>query len=96
MHQIEHEYGFNGRENWSQRIESEFSTVPFIMLSFQDIRIAAINILSSVSAYPAFIILPFSQDVLHGLLPALDDKKRLVRSAAVLTRNQWFLIGSEN
>lgn len=66
------------------------------MICFQNIRIGAINILSGVSAYPAFIVLPFAQDVLHGLLPALDDNKRLVRSAAVLARNQWFLIGSEN
>lgn len=66
---------------------------PFILR--QDIRINSINILSAITKYPAFQILPFSQDVLFGLQPALDDHKRLVRSAAVLARNQWFLIGTE-
>lgn len=67
----------------------------YFFVHFQHVRIAALHILSSVTNYPAFIVLPFSQDVLLGLVPALDDKKRLVRSAAVLARNQWFLIGSE-
>lgn len=45
--------------------------------------------------YPTFIILPFAQDILFGLEPALNDHKRLVRNAAVTARNKWFMVGAE-
>ena len=60
----------------------------------QKIRIAAIQCLQTISEFPAFIVLPLCQDVLLGLQTPLDDDKRLVRNAAVLARNQWFLIGA--
>lgn len=60
----------------------------------QQVRIAAIQCLTSISKYPTFTILPFAQDVQIGLTPALDDKKRLVRNATVEARNQWFIVGS--
>lgn len=60
-----------------------------------DIRIDAIDILSGITLYPAFIVLPFAQDVLLGLQAALDDHKRVVRNSAVLARNKWFFVGVE-
>lgn len=55
----------------------------------------AINILAAIANYPAFVVLPYAQDVLFGLQPALDDHKRLVRNAAVLARNKWYLVGTD-
>lgn len=39
------------------------------------------------------MLVPLRNDVLLALQAPLDDPKRLVRNAAVVARNQWFLIG---
>uniref|UniRef100_A0A6Q2YIR6 MMS19 nucleotide excision repair protein n=1 Tax=Esox lucius TaxID=8010 RepID=A0A6Q2YIR6_ESOLU len=39
-------------------------------------------------------IMPFRARVLRALATPLDDRKRMVRSEAVLARNEWFLLGS--
>lgn len=57
-------------------------------------RILALECLLYTTKYPPFLLLPFKQDVLTALQAALDDHKRLVRSAAVAARLQWFLIGT--
>lgn len=69
--------------------------INFFRLSFQTIRINSIEILTAMSNYPTFVVLPYAQDVLFGLQPALDDHKRLVRNATVLARNKWYLVGAE-
>lgn len=69
----------------------KLKSIPFFL---QKVRVAALHCLSAMCKYPTFILLPFVQDVAIGLAPALDDNKRLVRNAAVLARNQWYLIGS--
>lgn len=60
----------------------------------QHIRIMALRCLLSLSKYPTYLLIPFKQDVLYSTIPALDDHKRLVRSAAVEARTRWFLIDS--
>lgn len=53
----------------------------------------ALTIISNLpAAYPTITIMPFKQDILYGLQPALDDHKRLVRNIAVRARSIWFLI----
>ena len=63
-------------------------------VSFQKIRIGALECLLYVCKYPTFLLLPFKQSVLLALQKPLDDRKRLVRNAAVTTRLQWFVVGS--
>lgn len=65
-----------------------------MLLNLQKVRIAAIQCLSAIAKYPTFITLQFAQDIQFGLVSALDDKKRLVRSAAAKTRNEWFMVGA--
>ncbi|KAL9698740.1 hypothetical protein quinque_002181 [Culex quinquefasciatus] len=62
--------------------------------SSMKVRILALECLLYTTKYPPFLLLPFKQDVLTALQAALDDHKRLVRSAAVAARLQWFLIGT--
>lgn len=63
-------------------------------IRLQKVRVAALECLSTVSEYPVYVIVPYKFDVLRELQTVLDDPKRLVRNAAVQTRNRWFLIGS--
>lgn len=59
-----------------------------------DIRISAIECIRSMTSYPPYLLTAVKQDVLMGLITALDDHKRLVRAEAVKTRTAWFLLGS--
>ncbi|XP_055853165.1 MMS19 nucleotide excision repair protein [Episyrphus balteatus] len=61
--------------------------------SSMNVRITALNLLYEITKYPTFYLLPLKMDVVLGLSPALDDQKRLVRTAAVKASNAWFLIG---
>ncbi|KAJ6635125.1 MMS19 nucleotide excision repair protein, partial [Pseudolycoriella hygida] len=58
------------------------------------VRMAALQCLLTICEYPVFVLVPYKFDVLKDLQSVLDDPKRLVRSAAVQTRNRWFLIGT--
>lgn len=58
----------------------------------QKIRVLALECLFNMSKYPTYLLLPFKLDVQFGLQAALDDHKRLVRTAAVRARTCWFLI----
>lgn len=62
--------------------------------SSMKVRIDALECLLQVTKYPPFLLLPFKQDVILALQPALDDHKRLVRNAAVAARLQWYVEGS--
>ncbi|XP_050068485.1 MMS19 nucleotide excision repair protein [Anopheles maculipalpis] len=62
--------------------------------SAMKIRISALECLLYVCKYPTFMLLPFKQSVLLRLQKPLDDRKRLVRNAAVTTRLQWFVVGT--
>lgn len=92
-------YQINDRQRLDCKMRNICDTISIDWLKqfilFQNIRINAIEILTAIASYPTFVVLPFAQDVLFGLQPALDDHKRIVRSAAVSARNKWFLVGAE-
>lgn len=56
-------------------------------------RLAALDCLTMAATLPPARIFPLAEDVIRGLAPVLDDKKRLVRQKAVACRAAWFLIG---
>ncbi|KAK1125132.1 hypothetical protein K0M31_006471 [Melipona bicolor] len=58
------------------------------------IRIAALECLTNYCNYPTIVINIYKQDVLEKLLVPIDDRKRLVRKAAVKARSRWFLVGA--
>uniref|UniRef100_W8BDA6 MMS19 nucleotide excision repair protein n=2 Tax=Ceratitis capitata TaxID=7213 RepID=W8BDA6_CERCA len=60
------------------------------------VRIGALSLLHDITKYPTRVLLIYKLDVVLELAPALDDRKRLVRNAAVRTRNAWFLVGSSD
>lgn len=65
----------------------------FLYIILQKVRMLALNILANIpSVYPTIKIVPFKQDVLYGLIPCIDDHKRLVRSVAVRARSLWFVV----
>ncbi|XP_058821488.1 MMS19 nucleotide excision repair protein [Topomyia yanbarensis] len=59
------------------------------------VRIDALECLLFTTKYPPFLLLPYKQEVVLGLQTSLDDHKRLVRTAAVAARLQWFLVGTD-
>lgn len=59
---------------------------------FQDIRITALDCLTSYTNYSPVLINVYKPNVLEKLKMVLDDKKRLVRKAAVKARTRWFLV----
>ncbi|XP_034949031.1 MMS19 nucleotide excision repair protein homolog [Chelonus insularis] len=62
--------------------------------SNMNVRIAAHDCLYSYCEYPTVFIKPYKDDILEKLSETIDDKKRLVRKSAVMTRTRWFLVGS--
>ncbi|XP_056285435.1 MMS19 nucleotide excision repair protein homolog isoform X3 [Pseudoliparis swirei] len=58
------------------------------------VRISSLRCIHAVSSFPAHEVLPFRTRVLRALARPLDDRKRLVRRAAVRARTDWFLLGS--
>lgn len=58
----------------------------------QKIRVSALNGIHRIADSPAVTLQPYKQDVLFGLAAPLDDRKRLVRQAAVVARNKWFMV----
>jgi DNA repair/transcription protein MET18/MMS19 len=61
--------------------------------STMDVRIMACKCLENLTKFPLFTLVPYKNDVLHDLTVALDDPKRLVRSAAVAARLAWYVLG---
>lgn len=59
-----------------------------------NIRIVALDCLTSYTYYPAILINIYKPNVLKKLQKVLDDKKRLVRKAAVKARTHWFLVST--
>ncbi|XP_015188175.1 PREDICTED: MMS19 nucleotide excision repair protein homolog [Polistes dominula] len=59
-----------------------------------NIRIVALDCLTSYTNYPAILINTYKPNVLKKLQKVLDDKKRLVRKAAVKARTHWFLVST--
>ncbi|XP_017492934.1 PREDICTED: MMS19 nucleotide excision repair protein homolog isoform X2 [Rhagoletis zephyria] len=58
------------------------------------VRIGALNLLHDITKYPTHVLLTHKLDVVLELAVPLDDRKRLVRNAAVRTRNAWYLVGT--
>ncbi|XP_039282789.1 MMS19 nucleotide excision repair protein homolog isoform X2 [Nilaparvata lugens] len=56
------------------------------------VRIGALECLKFYASYPPVQIVPYVEDVTTELQPCLDDRKRLVRFAAVNARSAWFLV----
>ncbi|XP_050677802.1 MMS19 nucleotide excision repair protein homolog [Leptidea sinapis] len=60
-----------------------------------DVRIKSLQCLYEIANnYKTVLLLPYKSDVIFGLAPSLDDKKRLVRDAAVRARTRWYLVGA--
>ncbi|KAF7410203.1 hypothetical protein HZH68_004584 [Vespula germanica] len=57
-----------------------------------DIRITALDCLTNYTNYSAVLVNVYKPNVLEKLKMVLDDKKRLVRKAAVKARTRWFLV----
>ncbi|XP_024882237.1 MMS19 nucleotide excision repair protein homolog [Temnothorax curvispinosus] len=58
------------------------------------VRIAALECLAHYTSYSTILINPYKQSVLDKLGVLVDDRKRLVRKAAVETRIRWYLVGA--
>ncbi|XP_063220650.1 MMS19 nucleotide excision repair protein homolog isoform X2 [Bacillus rossius redtenbacheri] len=58
------------------------------------VRVAALEALLQLCSCPTHLLLPLRSQVLQGLGQCVDDRKRLVRRAAMATRNRWFLMGT--
>eukprot|EP00038_Savillea_parva_P031031 m.82395 g.82395 ORF g.82395 m.82395 type:complete len:1037 (+) comp9462_c0_seq1:41-3151(+) len=56
-------------------------------------RMAALDCLAATATLPPARIFPLVGEVIRGLIPVLDDRKRMVRHKAVECRAAWFLIG---
>jgi len=52
-------------------------------------RIKALECVKSATNAETKDLVPMKKDVINGLVPALDDHKRLVRQAATSARNSW-------
>ncbi|XP_023954524.2 MMS19 nucleotide excision repair protein homolog [Bicyclus anynana] len=60
-----------------------------------DVRIKSLQcIYELANGCPTRALLPHKQCTLLALAPALDDRKRLARHAAVRARTRWFLVGA--
>lgn len=57
------------------------------------IKIHSLTCLTYLCSIPGHFLLPLRQEIIQKLKPCLDDKKRLVRKAAVEARCKWFLVG---
>lgn len=58
-----------------------------------EVRITACKCLENLTKFPLFTLVPYKNDVTYELMSALDDPKRLVRTAAVSARMAWYLLG---
>ena len=56
-----------------------------------NLRIKALNCIQTVTKAETQDLVPYKKEVINGLIPALDDHKRLVRQAATSARNSWCL-----
>lgn len=63
-----------------------------ICSSSMQVRISSLKCLATMSKLTTLLIVPHMNSVIKKLLPALDDKKRLVRKEAVKTRNIWCMV----
>ncbi|GAM29107.1 hypothetical protein SAMD00019534_122830, partial [Acytostelium subglobosum LB1] len=59
-------------------------------LNFRKSSLEVLTRISRDIAYPK--IYPFRNQVINGIVPCLDDKKRLVRKEATRCRNSWFIL----
>lgn len=58
------------------------------------VKVLSLKLLGTLThVIPLNYILPFKEDIIDGLLPVLDDKKRIVRKQCVNTRHAYFEIG---
>ncbi|XP_019939047.2 MMS19 nucleotide excision repair protein homolog isoform X1 [Paralichthys olivaceus] len=78
-----------------QQLEALFSRLLVLVSSpTMSVKITSLRCIHALSHLPSHEILPFRARVLRALARPLDDKKRMVRSEAVLARGEWFLVGS--
>eukprot|EP00043_Microstomoeca_roanoka_P007286 m.70164 g.70164 ORF g.70164 m.70164 type:complete len:965 (-) comp13765_c0_seq1:100-2994(-) len=57
-----------------------------------DVRKAALELLANLVQLPTHVVVPYKTQVLRGLAPSLDDRKRIVRTAAVQASSAWFVL----
>ncbi|XP_033632616.1 MMS19 nucleotide excision repair protein homolog isoform X2 [Asterias rubens] len=60
------------------------------------VRISALRCIGEFTTLPHHIVFPYQSQVIRGLVPRLDDKKRVVRKEAVRSRNLWMMLGSDS
>jgi DNA repair/transcription protein MET18/MMS19 len=60
-----------------------------IFLFLQTLRLDAVDVITSIASLSFVRIQRFKQQVLRGLKVALDDRKRVVRRAAIKASNEW-------
>ena len=65
----------------------------FYYIFIQEVRRSALKCLGLLSNSPKMSILPLRPQVVQQLLACLNDKKRLVRREAALTRHKWIMLG---
>ncbi|XP_068203487.1 MMS19 nucleotide excision repair protein homolog [Palaemon carinicauda] len=58
------------------------------------IRMRALECLEALASLPYPILRQYKEEVIGGLRSALNDKKRVVRRAAVSARSMWLLVGA--
>ncbi|XP_065655736.1 MMS19 nucleotide excision repair protein homolog isoform X1 [Hydra vulgaris] len=59
-----------------------------------EIRICAIKCLGKISMYPTQLIYSMKDEIINGLKPRRDDKKRLVRKEVARCINLWHLLSN--
>ncbi|XP_035002527.2 MMS19 nucleotide excision repair protein homolog isoform X1 [Hippoglossus stenolepis] len=78
-----------------QQLEALFSRLLALVSSpTMSVKITSLRCIHALSHLPTHEIFPFRARVLRALARPLDDKKRRVRSEAVLARGEWYLVGS--
>lgn len=60
------------------------------------LRVLALEALLALTRLPYAKLHPYRAQVSRGLLAPLDDRKRLVRQAAVRARNEWMVMVGGN
>lgn len=50
---------------------------------------SSLQCIGALTTLSVHLIYPYQAQIIRGLVPCLDDKKRLVRKEAVLSRSEW-------
>ncbi len=62
------------------------------LLTRKQLRVRSLECLSAFATLPFLSIARYCKHVIKGVVPALDDKKRVVRKAARKVSNSWSIV----